>query len=145
MRSFKPVMGKKCSGCRVLQMHNDTRGSEVRKPLAMPWLTAHRALWKAAWKLRMEANTYKLAIPCRILWKTSREVCCGGSCCFPASRIPCFRFKEAARTALRGILLVLFAAILLSGVYVSKKSTRLTCYFMHLEKQWLIILWFHYD
>ena len=146
-RSFKPVTGKKCSGCWVLWTHSNTSGLEVTlaKPLVVSWRTAHMALWKAARKLRMEANTDKLAIPCRILCKTSRKVCCGGLCCFPASSLPCFHFMEAAHTAFRGILLVVFAAILLFGVYVREKSTRLTCYFMHLEKQWLIILWFHCD
>lgn len=146
-RSFKPVTGKKCSGCRVLWMHSNTSGLEVTlaKPLLVPRWTAHGDIWKAAWKLRMEANTDKLTIPCRILWKTSKKVCCGGSCDFPAWSFPCFQFMEAAHTVFRGILLVILAAILLFGAYVREKSTRLTCYFMHLEKQRLIILRFHYD
>lgn len=138
-RSFKPVTGKKCSDCRVLWMHNNTSGLEVSlaKPLPVPSWKAHRALWKAAQKLRIEAHTDKLAIPCRIFWKTSGKLSCGGSDHFPALSLPCFHFMEAAHMAFRGILLVIFAAILLFAVYVKEKSTRLTCYFMHLEKQWL--------
>lgn len=92
------------------------------------------------WKLRVEANTDKLAIPCRIIWKTSREVCSGRSCGFPARSLPCFHFTEVAHTAFRGTLLVILSVILLFGVYVREKSTGLICYFTHLEKQWRIIL-----
>lgn len=135
-RSFKPVTGKKCSDCRVLWMHNNTSGLEVllAKPLRCrdgkltgPFGKQHRS-W--GWKVML------------INWQFLAEFSGKpqgnwGSCNFPASSLPCFHFMEAAHMAFRGILLVIFAAILLFAVYVKEKITRLTCYFMHLEKQWL--------
>lgn len=96
-------------------MNRSTSDLEVTlaKPLLGSWWAAHRALLKAAQKLRIEANKNKLAISCRIHWTTSRKVCYEGLCHFPVQTFLVSTLWGLLMCLVGGIVLILFTAIVL--------------------------------
>lgn len=85
----------------------------LAKPLLLSWWAAHRALWKAAQKLRTEPNANKLAILHIINRTTSRKVRCEGLCHFPVQTFLVSMLWGLLICLVGGILLILFTAILL--------------------------------